>query len=223
MCIFPDSSGLSSIVKMRGSRSQIERATIYLKRGIGAFKDRDREEKFDDKNMKRRRSREKGNDSDFSGDEGRRTFREDGKDREKDRKVAADENSSNIAWRSHTLTEKDRDREKEKAERAEDSHTVAVTVPCPASRAGCLIGSKGAIVKEIMRRTTARITISDEVILKLSPSALATNKDMTPDPTGYRWVTIKVKKYADNMQIYHTPFHLYAIRNTCIYVRTFKF
>ena len=30
------------------------------------------------------------------------------------------------------------------------------------------------------------------MILKLSPSALATNKDMTPDPTGYRWVTIKV-------------------------------
>ena len=32
-----------------------------------------------------------------------------------------------------------------------------------------------------------------QVILKLSPSALATNKDMTPDPTGYRWVTIKVR------------------------------
>ena len=24
---------------------------------------------------------------------------------------------------------------------------------------------------------------------------------MTPDPTGYRWVTIKVKKYADNIQM----------------------
>ena len=33
------------------------------------------------------------------------------------------------------------------------------------------------------------------MILKLSPSALATNKDMTPDPTGYRWVTIKVPPY----------------------------
>ena len=33
----------------------------------------------------------------------------------------------------------------------------------------------------------------EQVILKLSPSALASNKDMTPDPTGYRWVTIKVR------------------------------
>ena len=187
--------GMFAVAKLRGSRSQLERASSYLKRGVGAYRDKekekDRDDRLDDRFNKKKRSKDKGNDSDLSGDEGKKNSKDDGKDRERksflDRDTVTESVSSSM-WKSHAVTEKER-------EKADDSHSVAVTVPCPASRAGCLIGSKGAIVKEIMRRTTARITISDEVILKLSPLALATNKDMTPDPTGYRWVTIKVLTY----------------------------
>ena len=195
-------SGMFAVAKLRGSRSQLERASSYLKRGVGAFRDKekekDRDDRLDDRFSKKKRSKDKGNDSDLSGDEGKKNTKDEGKDRERksflDRDSVSESVSSSM-WKSHAVTEKDREKDK-----TDEGHSVAVTVPCPASRAGCLIGSKGAIVKEIMRRTTARITISDEVILKLSPLALATNKDMTPDPTGYRWVTIKVKIHS------HTPY-----------------
>jgi hypothetical protein len=73
-----------------------------------------------------------------------------------------------------------------KSDNKDDDQTL--NVPCPATRAGCLIGSRGAVVKEIIRRTNARIVISDVIEIKVSSIALG---DITPDPTGYRMVTIK--------------------------------
>jgi hypothetical protein len=37
-----------------------------------------------------------------------------------------------------------------KVDKEDDSHVVTITVPCPASRAGCLIGSKGTYLHQQM-------------------------------------------------------------------------
>ena len=48
-------------------------------------------------------------------------------------------------------------------------------------------------MKEIMRRTNSRITISDDVIMNLPPSVAAVNTSLVAlaGTGGYRWVIIK--------------------------------
>jgi rRNA processing protein Krr1/Pno1 len=132
-----------SIVKLKGSRSQLDRAGVYLKRGVGSFKDKDKddrsvtESRSDRKKRSTTKDRESDNDDDKS--EVRRSKMESEKSERKselkDREVVLDTTGP---WK--TL---DREREEKKEKDKEEFVSVAVTVPCPASRAGCLIGSKG--------------------------------------------------------------------------------
>ena len=127
----------SSVVKLRGNRSQLDRAGVYLKRGFGTY--RDKEERIvTDTRKKRSSARDRDSDDDIYDVR---------KSEKTDRKVELKESSREVTIESGPWKiperERDRDRDREDKERKDDFVSVAVTVPCPASRAGCLIGSKG--------------------------------------------------------------------------------
>ena len=131
----------SSVVKLRGNRSQLDRAGVYLKRGFGTY--RDKEERIVTDTRKKRSSlRDRDSDEDIY------EMRKRNDSEKSDRKVEMKESrrevtiDSNSEWKIPER-DRDRDREREDKDRKDDFVSVAVTVPCPASRAGCLIGSKG--------------------------------------------------------------------------------
>ena len=131
----------TSIVKLRGSRSQLDRAGVYLKRGVGSFKEREKEDRIvtEVRPERKKRSVNKDRDSDNENDFDIRKYKNEYEKSERkvevrDREVVLDSGP----WKSL-----DRDREEKDKKDKEEFVSVAVTVPCPASRAGCLIGSKG--------------------------------------------------------------------------------
>ena len=128
-------------MKLRGNRSQLDRAGVYLKRGVGSFKEREKEERVvtEVRSERKKRSSNKDRDSDNENDYEMRKYKNeyeksDRKVEVRDREVVLDSGP----WKSL-----DRDREEKDKKDKEEFVSVAVTVPCPASRAGCLIGSKG--------------------------------------------------------------------------------
>ena len=139
---------------MKGSRSQLDRACLYLRRGIGSFKEREVLEKLDPL-VRRKKKSDKIYDSDHSDENRRRDDRDKDKEEMRLRKSAIERELLGDSYRG---PEKDRERDRER-ERDEGFHTVAVTVPCPASRAGCLIGSKGKIDALISFKSLDILTI----------------------------------------------------------------
>ena len=134
----------TSIVKLRGNRSQLDRAGVYLKRGVGSFKEREKEERVvtEVRPERKKRSSNKDRDSDNENDFEIRKYKNeyeksDRKVEVRDREVVLDGGP----WKS---LDRDREEKDKKDKDKEEFVSVAVTVPCPASRAGCLIGSKGS-------------------------------------------------------------------------------
>ena len=136
----------TSIVKLRGNRSQLDRAGVYLKRGVGSFKEREKEERVvtEVRPERKKRSSNKDRDSDNENDFEIRKYKNeyeksDRKVEVRDREVVLDGGP----WKSLDRDREEKDK-KDKDKDKEEFVSVAVTVPCPASRAGCLIGSKGS-------------------------------------------------------------------------------
>ena len=113
-----------------------------MKRGVGSFKEREKEDRVvtEVRSERKKRSSNKDRDSDNENDFEIRKYKNeyeksDRKVEVRDREVVLDSGP----WKSL-----DRDREEKDKKDKEEFVSVAVTVPCPASRAGCLIGSKGS-------------------------------------------------------------------------------
>ena len=117
---------------------------MYLKRGVGSFKEREKEERVVTEvrpERKKRSTNKDGRDSDNENDFDIRKYKNeyeksDRKVEVRDREVIID----NGPWKS---MDREREEKDKKDKDKEEFVSVAVTVPCPASRAGCLIGSKG--------------------------------------------------------------------------------
>jgi hypothetical protein len=146
---FTSFNAATSIVKLRGNRSQLDRAGVYLKRGVGSFKEREKEDRVvtEVRPERKKRSANKDKDSDNENDFDMRKYKNDYEKSERkvevrDREVVLDGGP----WKSLEREREEKDKkDKEKEKDKEEFVSVAVTVPCPASRAGCLIGSKGTL------------------------------------------------------------------------------
>ena len=122
--VIPTNDAATSVVRLRGIKSQLDRAATFLKRGLGSFKENHREKGDEgdrgdkEKSLAGKKKKKDYNSDSDDGRKGREVSREVRGEREvrevrddRERKVVSEGPTVGLLWKSHNIVEKERERE----------------------------------------------------------------------------------------------------------------